>query len=276
LRVRFFEHPMLKLLVDILDPAASKNLSKLKTWAWNSLQRLSRRRVMKRTIVYIDGYNLYYGRLRGSNFKWLDIVELSRAILRQQDPLAKLIKVRFFTSPALGKFASHGDSSVSAQQQYHRALEHMYPDMFEIVLGSHRFDKNGYHAHAFLPGRVFNKAQTHHVWKIEEKQTDVNIALAGYRDAAKRVADQVIFVTNDSDIEPAMKAIKEDFPKVTIGSVMPIRPSAPGTSQRRVSKSLSTLASWTRHSISDAELVAAQLPGMLHTEKKPIRKPSHW
>jgi hypothetical protein len=26
--------------------------------------------------VYVDGYNLYYGRLRGSAFKWLDTVKL--------------------------------------------------------------------------------------------------------------------------------------------------------------------------------------------------------
>ncbi len=27
---------------------------------------------MKRTIAYIDGYNLYYGLLKGTKFKWKD------------------------------------------------------------------------------------------------------------------------------------------------------------------------------------------------------------
>ena len=36
-----------------------------------------------KTIVYIDGYNLYYGRLRNNsnNFKWLDIVKLFQSII---------------------------------------------------------------------------------------------------------------------------------------------------------------------------------------------------
>ena len=29
-----------------------------------------------KTSIYIDGYNLYYGRLRNTQFKWLDVVAL--------------------------------------------------------------------------------------------------------------------------------------------------------------------------------------------------------
>ena len=36
----------------------------------------------RRTAVYIDGYNLYYGRLRHTAHKWLDVVALFEAILR--------------------------------------------------------------------------------------------------------------------------------------------------------------------------------------------------
>ena len=66
------------------------------------------------TIVYIDGYNLYYGRLRNSNnlnFKWLDIVKLFQYILKAQNPNSEIIKIKYFTAPALGKFASHGNKS---------------------------------------------------------------------------------------------------------------------------------------------------------------------
>ena len=30
----------------------------------------------KKTIVYIDGYNLYYGLLKGTAYKWLDLLAL--------------------------------------------------------------------------------------------------------------------------------------------------------------------------------------------------------
>ncbi len=49
---------------------------------------------MPRTIVFIDGFNLYYSRLRGSPFKWLDIVALFRdQIVRVQDPNTEVVGV---------------------------------------------------------------------------------------------------------------------------------------------------------------------------------------
>lgn len=33
-----------------------------------------------RTIVYVDGYNFYFGVLRGTPYKWLDIVGLVKYI----------------------------------------------------------------------------------------------------------------------------------------------------------------------------------------------------
>ena len=34
-----------------------------------------------RTRIYVDGFNLYYGALRGTRFKWLNLVELARQLL---------------------------------------------------------------------------------------------------------------------------------------------------------------------------------------------------
>ena len=31
-----------------------------------------------RTVVYVDGFNLYYGALKGTSWKWLDLVALSQ------------------------------------------------------------------------------------------------------------------------------------------------------------------------------------------------------
>ena len=105
----------------------------LKTY--NSVETASRR-----TAVYIDGYNLYYGRLRGTSYKWLDVVALFEQILKVQDPGGTLAAVRFFTAPALARFAAHGQASMVAQQSYHRALEARHPALFSITLGTHSFD----------------------------------------------------------------------------------------------------------------------------------------
>jgi hypothetical protein len=48
---------------------------------------------LAKTNIYIDGYNLYYSRLKGTAFKWLDLVALFRdQIVMQQDPGAQVLR----------------------------------------------------------------------------------------------------------------------------------------------------------------------------------------
>ena len=226
-----------------------------------------------RTAVYIDGYNLYYGRLRDSCFKWLDVVALFEGIVKIQHPNASIDVVKLFTAHALAKFATHGQDSVIAQHAYHRALQHLYHDRIEITLGSHSHDKNGTLLPTFKSGVPYDRNVRSRVWKIEEKQTDVNIAIAMYRDASKGLYDQQIICTNDSDAEPTLKAIRDDFPGITLGVVTPVRPTSGDDRLRSISASLQRHAHWTRRHILDAELSAALLPDQVSTKKKPIKHP---
>ena len=50
---------------------------------------------MKRTIVYIDGYNLYYGLLKGTKSKWLDLMTFVKALLRSDH---EIVAVKYFTA----------------------------------------------------------------------------------------------------------------------------------------------------------------------------------
>ena len=84
-----------------------------------------------KTVIYIDGYNLYYGRLRGTPYKWLDVVTLFSRIVHSIEPASFVSSVKYFTAPALSKFARHGEESMRAQNDYHRALESMYPPEFD-------------------------------------------------------------------------------------------------------------------------------------------------
>ena len=93
------------------------------------------------TIVYIDGYNLFYGRLRHSPFKWLDVVKLFQAIAKVQNPSANIVKVKYSTAPVKANFASHGRNSVTAQNNYHRALEYLYQQRIEIIKGYHTVER---------------------------------------------------------------------------------------------------------------------------------------
>ena len=48
-----------------------------------------------RTYVYVDGLNLYYRALRGTPYKWLDLLALCKRILRPQN---RILKIKYFTT----------------------------------------------------------------------------------------------------------------------------------------------------------------------------------
>lgn len=233
--------------------------------------------MVRKTAAYIDGYNLYYGCLRGTSFKWLDVVALFERLLHAQDPAATLEQVRYFTAPALGRFATHGDASVLAQQDYHRALQSLYPGRLTMTFGNHSIDRSGTWLPEYVAGQPYNRQRRVQVWKIEEKQTDVNLALSMYRDAASGSYRQLVVCTNDSDLAPALQAIREDFPAMRLGVVTPRRPPLDARPPlRTVSAVLGERADWTIRQLLDADLAATQLPERVRTLKRPVRKPAHW
>src|SRR5690606_9861319 len=102
------------------------------------------------------------------------------------------------------------------------ALQARYPDVIQIIRGHYSLEK----AHALRYAQPPDKTARVEIWKLEEKMTDVNIALTAYRDVAADRADQIVFVSNDTDLVPALEAIRDDFDgRIRIGTVMPIRKS---------------------------------------------------
>ncbi|MCU7858917.1 MAG: NYN domain-containing protein, partial [Candidatus Thiodiazotropha sp. (ex Lucinoma kastoroae)] len=90
-----------------------------------------------RTIIYVDGFNLYYAALTKSAHKWLDIHELfSRKVVKSIQPSSEVIQIKFFTAPILGGFASDPNSP-NRQMRYHNALRSRYPELIKIVEGYH-------------------------------------------------------------------------------------------------------------------------------------------
>ncbi|MFZ0060231.1 MAG: hypothetical protein WAL35_09355, partial [Acidimicrobiales bacterium] len=67
------------------------------------------------TIVYVDGFNLYYGALKGSSLKWLDLEAFCRAMLPQED----ITLIRYFTAHVSGKV---DPDAPTRQETYLRAL----------------------------------------------------------------------------------------------------------------------------------------------------------
>lgn len=88
-----------------------------------------------RTRIYVDGYNLYYGCLKSTPYKWLDVMILvERCILPSSAPAGSTLLhlgIKFFTAKILEKAAKALDS-VSSQARYHTALRKLYKDRIEI------------------------------------------------------------------------------------------------------------------------------------------------
>lgn len=225
------------------------------------------------TIVYIDGYNFYFGLLKNTAYKWLDVVALVKHICHIQNPEIEIFGVKFFTAPIITRVSSKGDQAQHAQQTYHRALKARYPDSLHIINGYYILEQGN------LPKyqQPIIKEDKVAVWRLEEKQTDVNIALHLYRDVALQACEQIVLVSGDSDLEPALAFIKQDYPEVRRGLILPRPKPAEATKPMRSSnKTLSDLSHWTRSYVLDEELRNFQFPDKVPTQKKPAIKPDYW
>ena len=139
---------------------------------------------MAKLNVYVDGFNLYYGAVKGSPFKWLNIGALCQRML----PNDAIQSIEYFTAIVS---ARPGDPGVPVRQQmYLRALRTI--SNLTIVYG-HFLTHS---ARMVLTGT--NPAQKVWVDKTEEKGSDVNIAAHLLRDAFKAKFEVAAIITNDS------------------------------------------------------------------------------
>ena len=225
-----------------------------------------------KTRIYIDGYNLYYGCLKGTPYKWLDLESLfSKFILPSSSSSSQLLEVngiKFFTADIIGR-AARDPNSIRDQQAYHRALKFHLGEKFSLIKGYYSLVPVS--AHCVEKGREISQSPIVRIWKLEEKQTDVNIAVEALSDAIlDPETEQVVFVTNDTDIAPVLAKIRS-LNKVKVGLVIP---SPKGV--RHPNTELCQQADWVRHYILEDELRNSQLPRVIEGGRKPAIKPESW
>jgi len=227
-----------------------------------------------RTAFFVDGYNLYYGALHGSPYKWLDLPAVLTTILHTQNPACELTSVHYYTSPVIARLATRGQASNDAQSRYIRALQ---TKGVVVTLGNHRLAR-GY-APRFIRGEKASRTDQVAIWQLEEKETDVNLALGMYRTACHSQhlnIEQIVLVSGDTDLAPALAAIRTDFPHIALGVILPHR-CENGELVREAPGSLKAHSDWMRRHISGAELADCQLPPKVPLPKKPaIVKPDYW
>lgn len=217
-----------------------------------------------RTIVYVDGYNLYYGLLRQSNFKWLDLYTLFKNYILE--PEAILIEVRYYTAPVLGRMS---DNPLSTQRQrtYLQALRKTHPDRVFIIEGKIIMKMPFLRLKEPIPeAPSISHLQVIH---FSEKKTDVNIAADMINDAWMGRYDQAVLCSNDSDLEAALLSIKTHHPSLRLGLAAPIEK----LKHRYISKDLTKHTDWST-AIGTRYLKASQLPEKIPYTR--IQKPSGW
>jgi uncharacterized LabA/DUF88 family protein len=156
---------------------------------------------VQKTIVIIDGFNLYFGlkSLNTPRYKWLDIVKLANNIQKGHQ---KLQKVYYCTARVKENSSKH-----KRQNTYIEAL--MSKDKIEILYGKFKV-KSSKCKYCGNP-----------IIKYEEKMSDVNIAIQLIKAAASKLIDLVFIVSGDTDLYPAIENAKEINSKMKIIVIFP-------------------------------------------------------
>lgn len=241
-----------------------------------------------KTNIYIDGYNLYYGCLKHTPYKWLNIEhlffeEIIPTIITPKSSTPEKWAgksltpirngngcVKFFTAEISAKIAK-SDESLASQRTYHRALE--FHQNIQVVKGSYSITKDTpLKPHPDGSKRPTEDFERVEALKVEEKMTDVNIALHAYHDAVTDDAlEQIVFVSNDTDLAPAVEFIKNHTGKL-VGLITPTKDRR----TRRTNKDLSKRCDWVRERIDEGELARSQLQRSIQGRRSPAVKPWSW
>lgn len=213
----------------------------------------------RRTNVYIDGFNLYFLSLKGTNYRWLDVKKLCSFYF----PNNNIQNIKYFTADIKARL-SEPDKHIR-QQIYLRALKTI-PGI-QIVKGYYQEKTKK------LPivsnGSVVvknGKVQTVEVLKSEEKGSDVNLASYLLKDAYTKNFDEAIVLSNDSDLKLPITIVAKEL-------MMPIHIlNLDKHSKSDVFKSVAT----STRKIQDKRLKNSLFSDQLNDSVGIFTKPSTW
>jgi len=157
---------------------------------------------MKRILFFVDGFNVYHALdddPKYHKYKWLDYSTLAKRFVSKQN---QIVDIFYFTA-----YAHWNPAKTARHQLLVRAL---MATGVKVVFGKF---KNRDHECRLCKGTYST---------FEEKQTDVNIAIKLFQSAINNDFDIAIIVSGDSDLTPAIEAVKATFPAKQIGLVVPI------------------------------------------------------
>ncbi|MGE0258297.1 MAG: NYN domain-containing protein [Alphaproteobacteria bacterium] len=207
------------------------------------------------TIVYVDGFNLYYGSLRKTPCRWLDLSKLCRHLL----PANNIVKIKYFTAKVSARPDDPGQPT--RQQAYLRALATL-PEI-EVYFG-HFLSHEVYMPMAQSIGN--NNKQYAHVIKTEEKGSDVNLASHMLMDGFRKRYKVAVVISNDSDLCTPIRMVRRELG-------FPVGILRPGF--KNPSIVLGREANFVKP-IRFGAIKSSQFPDSIHDANGVITKPPEW
>ena len=208
-----------------------------------------------KTYVYIDGFNLYYGALKNTQYKWLNIEKLLSKLLKKNN----ILKIRYFTADVSSRFI--GDETHQRQQIYFKAIKTI--PTLEIHKGHYLSHKVSM---PLVKKTIMGKTQFAQVIKTEEKGSDVNLASYLLLDAFYKRFECAVIVSNDSDLCTPIKMVRKEFNK-KIGILNP---------HRYQSQKLRSVTHFYKPIREGALRESQFLDPIISDEGKTIKKPPSW
>lgn len=206
---------------------------------------------MAKVNVYIDAFNLYYGALKQTPYKWLDQSRLCHALL----PSDTIQEIKYFTARVSARPTS--PSSAHDQGLYIRALK----TIPNISI------KYGHFLTHVVPMYLAAVTPPKRVWveRTEEKGSDVNLASHLVRDAFRKQFEVAVLITNDSDLAEPVRIVAEEL-NMSVGILNP---------HPHHSKELQRYATFVKR-VRQGHLIASQFPATLRDAKGTFSKPAGW
>jgi hypothetical protein len=210
----------------------------------------------RRTIVYVDGFNLYYGLLRHTPYEWLDLDALCKSLLRPSD---QLLAICYYT--ALVQPLKQDPNQQQRQLTFLRALK----TIPHLTIHYGHFLAHTVRMPLVHPPE--NGPRTVEVIRTEEKGSDVNLACHLLLDAFQNCFDLAVVLSGDSDLAEPIRIVRTLSPNHDVGVWNP---------QRIQSVELRRYATFYKH-IRRSILPRCQFPPVLTGEDgKELRKPTEW
>ncbi len=210
---------------------------------------------LMKTNVYVDGFNLFYGCVKDTPYRWLNLAQLCQVLL----PTDCIHRIRYFTAPVQPR-PGH------PQQRVH---QHIYLRALCTIpnLSIHHGQFRSRVVRLPLAQPPAGRPRTVEVVRTEEKGSDVNLATALLVDGFTRDFDAAVVVSNDSDLLEPIKVVRQ-----RLGYPVGILNPHP---RGKRSRALFQAATFARQ-VSRRALQASQFPHTLTDAHGTITKPQGW